>query len=240
MFDYTQAAFKKIMSDFKKIRVTITVGVHLLSIVYLIYALATQTGFLAVNIALLSLTATYFVFFLIMEGKLHAKKLKRRVKKVYGWCKRLIKLPVLGIAVYGLALSKTHFDPLSFLMTLLMIIGWILDILFYFIIRFIEIEKAYLLDSLHRDVEEIPLVGQKISNSIPLSDNSAENYERLSPLVAQVQAERKVQMQTKAQAKIDAKERKKQAKLEEKEQKRAEKLLRKAELAATKNEKRKS
>lgn len=240
MFDYTQAAFKKIMSDFKKIRMTITIGVHLLSIVYLIYALATQTGFLAVNISLLALTAAYFVFFIVMESKMHAKKLKRRVKNVYAWCKRLIKLPVLGIAVYGLALSKTNFDPLSFLITLLMIIGWILDILFYFIIRFIEIEKAYLLDSLHRDAEEIPLFGQKISNSIPLSENAEENYERLSPLVAQVQAERKVQIQTKAQAKIDAKERIKQAKIEEKERKKAEKLLRKAEIAAAKEEKRKS
>ena len=250
MLDYTQAAFKKILHDFKKLRIFITVGVHLLSIAYLVYALCTDTGFFVANIILLSLTASYFVFFIIMESKYHSKGLKKRVKNFYGWSKRLIKLPVLGIAVYGLALSKTDFDPLSFLITLLMIIGWILDILFYFVIRFIEIEKAYLLDGLHRDAEEIPLFGHKISNSIPLSENAEENYERLSPFVAQVQAERKVQMQVKEEHRLNEKARKKQAKKDEKSRKKAEKKARKQgvslpindeeEIAATENKKRKS
>lgn len=227
MFDYTQAAFKKILHDFKKLRIGITVGTHLLSIAYLIYALCTGTGFLIANIALLALTASYFVFFIIMESKAHAKKLKKRIKNFYGWCKRLIKLPVLGIAVYGLALSKTDFDPLSFLITIFMIIGWILDILFYFVLRFIEIEKAYLLDSLHCDTMEIPFFGERISSSIPQSENAEENYKRLTPFVEQVHAEREQKKQNRKQLKIDAKAAKKQAKKDEKAQKKAEKLAKK-------------
>ncbi|MBQ7770911.1 MAG: hypothetical protein IJ373_06980 [Clostridia bacterium] len=187
-FYRTKAAFAKILNDFKKIRNSITVGVHVLSIAYLIYAIAMQTGFWAVNIALLALTSIYFIFFVIMELRAATKKLKRRIKRFYTWCKRLIKLPVLGIAVYGLALSKTAFDPMSFLMTLLMIVGWILDILLYFIIRFVEIEKEYLLDSLHADTQEIPFIGGWISNALPESDRAEENFKRLEPFIAKIKA----------------------------------------------------
>ena len=100
-FYRTRAAFAKILNDFKKIRNSITVGVHILSIAYLIYAVATQTGFFAVNIALLALTSAYFIFFVIMELRAATKTLKKRVKRFYALCKRLIKLPVLGVAVYG-------------------------------------------------------------------------------------------------------------------------------------------
>lgn len=229
-FYRTKAAFAKILNDFKKIRNSITVGVHVLSIAYLIYAIATQTGFLAVNISLLALTSAYFVFFVIMELRSNTHALRKRIKSFYTWCKRLIKLPVLGIAVYGLAISKTDFDPLSFLMTLLMIIGWILDILLYFIIRFVEIEKEYLLDSLHADthtdllwVGKIPFIGDRIYSAfdaIPLSENAEEHYKRLEPFIAEIKAKDELK-------KLDKKQVKKQLKKNAKEQKKAEKRAKK-------------
>ena len=233
-FYRTKAAFAKILNDFKKIRNSITVGVHVLSIAYLIYAIATGAGFLAVNIALLALTSAYFIFFVIMELRSATKTLKRRIKTFYSWCKRLIKLPVLAIAVYGLALSKTAFDPFSFLMTLLMIIGWILDILLYFIIRFVEIEKEYLLDSLHADthtdllwVEKIPFIGDKIYSAfdaIPLSDNADENFKRLAPFVAEIKAKDELKKLDKKQT---VKQLKKTAKAQKKAEKKAKKLAKK-------------
>ncbi|MBQ9714265.1 MAG: hypothetical protein IJV83_02970 [Clostridia bacterium] len=237
MFEYTGAALSKILRDFKRIRIGITVGVHLLSIVYLIYALATQTGFLIANIALLALTATYFVFFLIMENKQNAKKMKRRIKTIYGWCKRLIKLPILGIAVYGLALAQTDFDPISFLMTLLMIIGWILEFLFYFIIQLVEIEKAFLLDSLHKDLlwtGKIPFIGEKLSNavdSIPLSENAEEHYKKLEPIIEQraqkKQEKQQVSLLEKIQIKFSAREQKLEIKATAKQEKAAAKKAKK-------------
>lgn len=248
MFEYTQAAFSKVLKDFKRIRTVITVFVHLFSIAYLIYALASQTGFLAANIALLALTASYFAFFIVMETQGKKTRMRKRITNVYGWCKRLIKLPLLVIAVYGLALSKTDFDPLSFMMTLLMIICWVLEILFYFIIRFLEIEKNFIMDSVYKDVHKdlqwagrIPFIGDKVSgffDALPLSENAEDNYKKLEPIVQQrakakeekLQAAQlqKIQIKLSAkQAKIEIKFAKKQAKKEEKEQKRALKLLKK-------------
>ena len=219
-FYRTRAAFAKILNDFKKIRNSVTIGVHVMSIAYLIYALATQTGFLAVNIALLALTSAYFVFFIIMELRANKHDLCKKIKEFYGWSKRLIRLPVLGIAVYGLAINKTDFDPLSFLITLLMIIGWLLDVLLYFIIRFVEIEKEYLLDSLHADFQTVPLVGGMLANVFPESDNAEENFRRLEPLIAKIKAEDELK-------KLAKKENLKQAKKDAKAQKKVEKYAKK-------------
>ena len=245
MFDYTQAAFTKILRDFKRIRTVITVFVHLFSIAYLIYALATQTGFLIANVAFLALTASYFVFFILMESRQNKTRLRKRVTDVYGWCKRLIKLPLLVIAVYGLALSKTDFDPISFMMTLFMIICWILEILFYFIIRFLEIEKNFIMDGLYKDLHieprKIPFFGEKIVNfcdGLPLSDNAEENYKKLEPIVEQRAKEREEKKQAKIieqmeikiaakQSKLELKATIKRTKIETKQQKKAEKTANK-------------
>ena len=221
MFDYTQAAFSKVLKDFKRLRTAITVFVHLFSIAYLIYALATDTGFLIANVALLALTASYFVFFIIMETRQNKTRMRKRITDVYGWCKRLIKLPLLVIAVYGLALSKTDFDPISFMMTLFMIICWILEILFYFVIRFLEIEKNFIMDGLYKDLhiepKKIPFFGEKIVNfcdGFPLSDNAEENYKKLQPIVEQRAKEREEKRQAKIVAKMEIKIAEKQSKLE--------------------------
>lgn len=248
MFDYTQAAFSKILKDFKRIRTVITVFVHLFSIAYLIYALIMQTGFLIANVALLALTASYFVFFIAMESRQNKTRMRKRVTDVYGWCKRLIKLPLLVIAVYGLALSKTDFDPISFMMTLFMIICWILEILFYFIIRFLEIEKNFLLDSVYKDVHQdlqwagkIPFIGDKVTgffDALPLSDNAEAHYEKLQPIVEQRAKEKEEKRQAKIiekmeikiaakQSKLEIKATVKRTKIEAKQQKKAEKLAKK-------------
>ena len=93
MFDYTKAALKKVVDDFKKILLCINVGTQLLTISYLILALCMGMGVLIANAILLTLAASYFVFFLYMEiSKKKEKELKRRVKEIYAWCKRFIKL----------------------------------------------------------------------------------------------------------------------------------------------------
>ena len=219
MFDYTQAAFSKVLKDFKRLRTAITVFVHLFSIAYLVYALITDTGFLIANVALLALTASYFVFFIIMETKQNKTRMRKRVTDVYGWCKRLIKLPLLVIAVYGLALSKTDFDPISFMM-----ICWILEILFYFVIRFLEIEKNFIMDGLYKDVHQdlqwagkIPFIGDKVTgffDALPLSDNAEGHYQKLQPIVEQRAKEREEKRQAKIVAKMEIKIAEKQSKLE--------------------------
>ena len=211
MFDYTKAALNKILSDFRKIANGIKITTQLLSIAYLIYALCTGKRFWIANTVLLTLSLGYFAFFFAVEMRKGRKQLKRRVKEIYGWCKRSIKFLTIGIIVYGLVVSKIEFDPLSFLLVVLMVIGWALELLFYIIIKFLEAEFALLMDAVKTDGSNLPIIGNYFAKKVGTPNPEGKNMNKLSDMVREARAQRA--------------ERKRQ----EKEEKKALKKLKKAE-----------
>ena len=225
MLDYTKAAFGKILGDFKKIFNGIKITTQALSILYLLYAVITQTGVFIANVILLALALSYFVFFLIMETKKGQRKMKKLVKNIYGWCKRLIKLLTIGITLYGLVVAKADFEPISFLIVILMIFGWILEFLFYIIIRFLEAEKKLLFDGLVTDMENLPVIGGYVLKKITGKETEEVQPTTKSRVILDklVGEARKEKIRKKQQAKIakkaeaiKAKETKKQAKVKKK------------------------
>ncbi len=218
MLDYTKAAFSKIINDFRKIFNGIKIATQLLSILYLIFALCTGTGIMIANIVLLVLSLGYFVFFLIMETKKGKRKVKRLIKSIYGWSKRSIKLLTIGITIYGLVLAKADFEPLSFLVVVLMVIGWVLEFLFYIIIKFLEAEKNLLIEGLVTDLGSVPILGNYVKK---LENNQAPIPEKTRlKLDGMVQEAREKKALQKQQAKIEKKENAKLAKAQKAEEKR--------------------
>ena len=201
MFDYTKAALSKIISDFRKIANGIKILTQLLSIAYLVYALCTGKRFWIANTVLLSLALGYFLFFFIVEMRRGRKQLKRKVKEIYGWSKRSIKFLTIGITVYGLIVSKIEFDPLSYLIIILMIIGWALEFLFYIITKFLEVEFRLLLDAAKTDASNIPFVGGYFSKRMETPDPEDKHMLKLSGMVKEAREKRK-------QAKLDKKKQK--------------------------------
>lgn len=218
MFDYTKAALNKILSDFRKIANGIKITTQLLSIAYLIYALCTGKRFWIANTVLLTLSLSYFVFFFAVERQKGRKQLKRRVKEIYGWSKRSIKFLTIGITVYGLIVSKIEFDPLSFLLVVLMVIGWALELLFYIIIKFLDAEFHLLMDAAKTDASNIPLVGGYFAKKMDVPNPEGKNMNKLKGMVNEARAEKA--------------ERKRQ----EKEERKALKALKKAEKKEKKND----
>lgn len=242
MFDYTFAAIDKILSDLKKLQKIVNYVMQAFTILYVTYAIIVRAGIFAANVVLLFFAVAYLVFSLIMESKKGAEHAKKRVKDVYQWCKRLIRLFVLGITVYGLVLAKTNFDPLSLLITAVMIVVWALDLLLYFGIKFLTAEALLLKQSLHKDLTELPLIGGMIQKSKPLDDNAKENLKKLDSIIVKREEEKKYKKAlnlqeklqvkrdsriAKKQAKQDAQAAKRQAKQDAKAQKQAEKLAKK-------------
>ena len=164
MFDYTKAAFKKIIDDFKKIdfiRSILTQGIY---IAYLIYVVCIQSGVLAVNIALLTLACAYFGFFLYMKTRGVKKQVKKVVQKVYKWSKRLIKLFNLGIMIYGLAITASHFTAVSLILAALMIVGWVLEILFEVVFRFFVNKAKFIMEGMEADYKNITKPVKTVGN----------------------------------------------------------------------------
>lgn len=213
MFDYTKAALNKILSDFRKIANGIKITTQLLSIAYLIYALCTGKRFWIANTVLLALSLGYFVFFFAVERQKCGKLLKRRVKEIYGWSKRSIKFLTIGITVYGLIVSKIEFDPLSFLLVVLMVIGWALELLFYIIIKFLEVEFALLMDAVKTDGSNLPIIGNYFAKKVGTPNPTGKNMDKLHGIVKEA---RKQKAEQKRQAKEEKRALKKQKKAEKK------------------------
>ena len=198
MFDYTKAAFNKIVNDFKKIdfiRNVLTQGVY---ISYLIYAVCIQSGVLAVNIALLTLAVGYFIFFLYMKTRGVTKQIKITVKKIYKWCKRLIKLFNLGVLIYGLSITASHFTALSLILAALMIVGWVLEILFEVVFRFFVNKAKFIIEGMEADYKNITKPVKSVGNffkkltgkQIEEEPQPTENRIILDNLVAQERAKK--------------------------------------------------
>ena len=164
MFEYTKAAFKKIIDDFRKIDLARSILTQLLYIAYLIYVICIRSGVLPLNIALLSLATAYFLFFLYVKARSVKKELKKLVKKIYKWCKRLIKLVNLSIVIYGLSITASHFTAPSVILAALMIVGWVLEILFEVVLQFFIGKAKFILEGMEADYKNATKPVKSVKN----------------------------------------------------------------------------
>lgn len=157
MFDYTKSVFTKTVDDLKKIAFFFGASLQLFQIGYLIYALCIGSGIVAANIVLLVLSSAYFLFMLYINANDVKKEIKRILKTIYRWGKRLIKLFTLGVSVYGLFITASETvtvkSLVSIVLLVFMLIAWVLDVLFSLIIVIIERRKNLFFDAIKMDLE---------------------------------------------------------------------------------------
>ncbi|MBE7100966.1 MAG: hypothetical protein E7364_05085 [Clostridiales bacterium] len=224
MFDYTKTAVNKIVADFKKFFHRFSVCAQIVYIAYLIYALFANTELWIINTILLVISVAYFIFFLIATAKDADKKLKKRVKTIFTRCKQVIKLFTLGIMLYGIWQTSTHVDPLSVILTALMIVGWVLQILFEVIFTFFLNKVNFVWEAVQADREEITKPVKNIGNffkritgkEIEEEKEPTKNRLLLDGMVEEYREkkseEKNAKKRAKKQAKLEEKIAKKQAK----------------------------
>ena len=222
MIDYTKVALKKVYEDFKQFVYVFQVCVYILYTFYLVFAIATKTGILAVNILLLIISVSYLIFFLIYhQKKKQNKELKKIVTEIFKWSRRAIKLFTIGVALYSVYETSKNVTPLSVMLASFMVIGFIFDLLFDFIIRFISKRIQFVYEAIQADAETITKPFTAVKSFFKREDTPpppppTKNRLILDELVASVKAEREEQKQ---EDKLSKKERKKL----EKQRKKAEK-----------------
>lgn len=250
MFDYTKTAVNKIGDDFKKFFYRYQIVAQLVYIAYLIYALVQNKGAWYVNGLLLLLSAAYFVFFVVATRKEAKSVLKKRVKRVFTECKRLIKFYTLCVMLYGVWQTATDADPLSVVLSALMIVGWVLQILFEVILKFFLDKANFLLEAAKADAESIAKPVKNVGNFFKrVTGQEVEERKEptkhrllLNEMVEKYREKRKAEKEEKKRRKKqdgkNAKLEKRQAKRTAKNEKRQAKRTRKAEKRAAKtNEK---
>ena len=233
MFDYTQAAAKQIAADFQKVLYIISVCSQAVYIVYLLYALFAGAGVLWVNIVLLAISSAYFAFFLITTkcgrhpSGAKAKIIQKTGKRVYKYCKMLLKIYPLALTIYGFYQTTEKVSFFALLLVCFMIIGWILQIVFEVIGAIFTNRFALIMDGVKADVEEIKrpvtavgnffkkITGKEVETPKEPTKNQLKLREK-----EQFRAERKEKRELQKQELI---EKRKQKKIDEKAQKEAQK-----------------
>lgn len=223
MLDYSKTAFNKIYNDFKKVKRVFDIVVPLFSIAYLTYAVIAKTGILAANIVLLILSVGYYGFHLFMMFRGGAKSVKKIVKTIYKICVRVIKLFTLAVAVYGLWLTIENVNPLSLILTIASLLGWVLQVLLDIVMHIINRYAAFVREAIMADVESLmkPINStrdffKRVTGKPVEEKEVSKTRERLDEMVNERKEEIKAE-------KAEAKAQKKQDKLDEKERKRLEK-----------------
>ena len=210
MLDYTKAAIKKTIEDFKKIDFARAVITQIIYIAYLIYVVCIQSGVLVANIALLTLACAYFAFFLYMKTRGVKKQVKKAVQKTYKWSKRLIKLFNLGVMIYGLSITASHFTALSLILAALMIVGWVLELLFEVVFRFFLGRAKFILEGMEADYEKLTKPVKTVGNffkklagkEVEPEKEPSKDREILDKMVAKEKAQKE---QEKAQERVNRK-----------------------------------
>ena len=227
MLDYTKTVVQKIKSDFNALVALFQFATQVFYILYLAYALIKGTGHLWVNLVLLAISLAFLGFSIALKtGYIKSKKqTSRRVKTVFAWTKRLIKLYPIGLMVYTVYATTQNVDTMSVLLTALMIVGWVLGIVFELITYFLVSRFEMIMEGVKADFEGVSKVtnffkrlkGEEVQEPLPPTKHRQW-------LDKKVSEERAAREREKAERKAEEKRKKQQSKLEKKLAKRGKKL----------------
>jgi hypothetical protein len=165
MFKYTRAAILSVINEFKIWSIIFTWGLFAVTVGYNIFAIVMDIGYLWANIASLCIITISTAFELITKNK-DIKIVKRVVKRVVSWLKILLKAAVLGLTIYGLYIASTDVNPLTIILTTLMIILWILTVLIEIITTVVISKKAMFEEAWKNDIDEFKKPIETVGNTV--------------------------------------------------------------------------
>ena len=175
MFDYTRSILNKIVNDVKKTARAFMIFTQAATIAYLIYSLIAPVGKLWVNIPLLALSVIYLIIYIALtsekwdDTKTETTKKRRALAKarnIFARSKLIVNFfPMVGV-VYGLASASTHATPISTILSLLPVLGWVLQLIFEILRMLIDKYKALLGYAFNKDTEGIVKAYNAVSKFI--------------------------------------------------------------------------
>lgn len=249
MFDYTRSILDKIINDIKKTARVFMIFTQLATIAYLIYALIAPAGYIWVNIPLLALSVAYFVIYIILTSEkweeTETSKKRRALAKarnVFARSKLIVNFfPMLGV-LYSLATASTHATPISTILSLLPVLGWVLQLIFEIIRMIIDKYKTLLGYAVKKDTEGIVKAYNAFSKFIGKPPVEMEEIPEKAQAVLDAEREKfenkqEIKRSAKRERVLKWREQKRQEKIEQKQVKQAERLQIKEQKAQSKAEK---
>ena len=166
MIDYTRAAVEKTLGDFRRFGFIFNIVIELLSISYLIYAVAAGAGFIYANIPLLALSVGYLTFYIALGLDKDKKKLVVSAKQGYKFFKIAVHTLNLGITVYGIYIATEELSFVSIVLAAITTVGWALNLLITFSVNYLSAKANFIVRAIEADIEEAKRPVEKVTNFI--------------------------------------------------------------------------
>ncbi len=154
MLDYTIAAGKRVWRNIRLTSIVFNIAVQAISIFFLTYILLKGNGIFAINLLLLALSCGYLGFYCLALANGMKGKLKRRVKQIFSWSKRAIKLVNLGIMLYAIFSAKDR-TTMDVVIAVCSLGFWVLDLLFELLSMAVRSWGTLVFEGLKADAEKL-------------------------------------------------------------------------------------
>lgn len=154
MLEYTRMSIQKTVDDFKTFFYFYNVASQLFYIGYLIYAICTRAGVLAVNIILAIVSAAYFIFYMFAYDNFEAE-MRKSTGKLFKWFKLAVRAFTLGVMVYGIYAATTHITVVSVVMSGLMLLVWVFQVLLELCVAFVESRAKLIIAGIEADIDNL-------------------------------------------------------------------------------------
>lgn len=207
MLEYTRMSIQKTVDDFKRFFYFYDVASQLFYIGYLIYAICTGAGILAVNIILTLVSAAYFIFYMLAYDNFEAE-MRSKAGKMFKWFKLAVRAFTLGVMVYGIYAATTHITVASVVMAGLMLLVWVLQVLLELCVTFVESRAKLIIAGIEADIDNLLKPVHAVGNFIKkatgqeVDEKKAPSRQRkvLDKLVGLKRAERQKEREEKRAA----------------------------------------
>lgn len=171
MIKYTRSATLDTFDFIKRVIYYSDIGIQFSYILYVIYRLIFNMGNFILNIALLSITSLYLIYYLATKREFYTEDLKKQrkiVRLVVKWIKRAIYVYLITASVYALAFAPTPNDNMAILMTLLMIVGLIFSFIFDLTVKEIDKRISLVGAAVLYDIEQFTKQRTKTTKALKL------------------------------------------------------------------------
>ena len=158
MFNYTKSASLELADLIKSNLYFFDLAIQLTYIGYLILRIYMGIGLASANIVLLLLTTGYLLYFVLTTKEFYRpqeKNKKASVRRTVKYLKRLVYVIIIGLAFIELSSNPDVIDNVNILMTLLLIFGLVLSIIFDLVLKVVDHRFKLVVNAFHYDYHQL-------------------------------------------------------------------------------------
>ena len=150
----SKAALLSVWHEIKRIFFTFGIILNLSYISLAVYSLVAGRGYMPLNIAFITLSIAYFIYYILTYNDKAKKKQKKKMKKLYKLLRYFVNTVTLSFVVYGCFVTAEKVNFISLFLVVISVIGWFISGLFAIISAYVDSRIELVVTAFSVDREE--------------------------------------------------------------------------------------